>query len=479
MRQRQYWSADQIREWQHARLHHLLQHAADKVPFYRERFRELGLDPRQVAGLEDLKFVPITTKRDIQSHFPDKMLSQRERNADWRFLGTRGTTNRIIVAQDFLRRDHARATELFVLTEECSYRVGKQQVVIPPDACSAVCGTEGLRDTSVIRHLAKMLWHNRAADAEAWSDLRGLVMSNWVARATVLPPFGPRGTHIANAQLADYLREIRRVRPELLWGLPEYLLMLARHVERGGEGIGRVPVVRPMGAKLTAEAKLRIERSLDCTIREHYGSLELGGVAFDCARRCGMHVLEDQFHVEVLRNGRPVGDGEVGSVVITDWYNFSMPLVRYQIGDMARLTRVRCDCGRTTSRITIEGRLEDTFVLDSQEVLTPAVVSEHFSEEVGVDDFQLLEHGSGSWELRVVPSNGCVDRQALLRRGQALLGQDSRLTIREVQSILPEASGKFRHCKSKSYQRLLDSAPRVQREECSLHTSEWNVGATP
>ena len=346
-----------------------------------------------------------------------------------------------------------------MLTEDCSYKLGQRQVTIPPDACSVVCGLEGMRDSSVARHLGRMVVERRYRDPEAVSDLRGLVMNNWLERATVLEPFGPEGTHISDDRLADYVQRIRRMRPGLLMALPEYLQALAEYLERSGHRPPMISVVRPMGANLDAVSRTRIERAFGTQVREHYGSLELGGMAFDCRFRNGLHVLSDQFHVEIVRHGQPVEPGQLGSVLITDLHNFTMPLIRYQIGDMGFLDLTSCACGRPSPRLFLEGRLEDTIVTDDEKVVTPEAVAKLLYGSGNVDQFQLIEQASGRCELRVVPVAGQtvnVDRLVALCR--QLLGDGRVIKVREVRSILPETSGKFRHCKSSSYRRLIDSS---------------------
>jgi phenylacetate-CoA ligase len=453
VRQRQFWPQETMRSFQLERLTELVRHAAEHVPFYRERFQEVGFEADDICRVEDLQGLPITTKADIQANFPDRMIAEHQRDDDWQYVGTGGTTNRVMVVHDFAKRDFGRAGSQVALTDDSDYCLGKRQVSIPPDACSALCGIEGFRETSVLKHLTTMILRWQIKDPEAISNLRGLVMNNWIQRSKILEPFGPDGTHIGDKRLAEYVAAIRQRRPTLVTGLPEYLQMLARYVKRTGDTVPTIPVVRPLGANMSASVKKEVEEVLAGEVREHYGSQELGAIAFDCRCRQGLHVLADQFIVELIRNGSPVDDGEIGSVVLTDLTNTAMPLIRYQIGDVARLHRSPCPCGRNTPRITLEGRLEDTFVTQSGRVLTPEAVCEFFYNQPGIDQFQLFER-LGKWELKYVPANGTVHQAELIRRFREFSGDDRMMKIRCVESILPESSGKFRHTKSISYEKF-------------------------
>ncbi|MDG2383409.1 MAG: hypothetical protein P8N76_17190 [Pirellulaceae bacterium] len=441
-------SRNQIRELQLSSLKAIVEHAAEKVPFYRDRFREAGFDPKSLRGLDDISRLPITTKKDIQLNFPDRMLSEDVNAEDLRFLGTRGTTNRLMIAQDFSRRDHARATQLFVQTEDASYRVGKRQLTIPPDACSVVCGVEGMRERTVSRHLLKMLREGSLLSPSLISDLRGLVMNNWIDNATILPPLDSSGGDAMEVELERYVKTVSDLRPALLFALPEYLIWLARFVKENQLEL-RIPEIRPMGANMSRSARQFIESHLGGSVREHYGSLELGNMAFDCQEKSGMHLLEDQFFIETTDRRSAVESGGLGSVTVTDFHNFVMPLIRYQVGDVARVDNRNCDCGRTSRRITLEGRVDDTFVIDDRWI-TPEAVAEFFTKFDDVFDFQLVEKRSGRWELLYVANYENVDESELQQACLQVLG-GGMLKVRRVQRIIPEASGKFRHCKSSSH----------------------------
>ncbi|HEX6987224.1 MAG TPA: hypothetical protein VF170_17735 [Planctomycetaceae bacterium] len=447
---RQFFSPEAIRNLQVERLRGLLSHAAERVAFYRDRFADAGCRPDKFAGLDDLERYPSLTKEEIQANFPDRMVAGAASNDGWRWIGTRGTTSRLMVIQDFRKRDQARANAVVALTADCRYRLGHRTVYIPPDECSALCGVEGLRESSVSRQLRRMFSSRRVRDQIALSDLRGLVMNNWVERKTLLEPFGPDGTHIPDERCASYVRRLRETRPILLKALPEYLLTIARYAERTGDRLPVVPVVRPMGALMTGTVKREVARAFRGAVREDYGSREFGAMAFECREGHGLHVLSDGFVIEVMRDGRPAADGELGQVLVTDLQNRAMPLIRYRIGDLGRIERGPCRCGRSTPRLFLEGRSADACATADGRLLTSAAAAEFFYNRSEVDQFQLVERSLRHWELQVVPKGRFArDWTDLLESFRRFSGDPRRLSVREVRTIQPESSGKFRHVKSR------------------------------
>ena len=449
IRRRQRWPLDRMRMWQLDRVKKLVRLAETESPFYRDRFARHGVSSDRLTRLDDLAQFPVTTKSDLQSNFPDGIVVASRRTPDWQYIGTRGTTHRVIVVKDFRRRDIGRAAEWVAMTADSPYSMGNKQLSIPPDACSTHCGIENERASTVVGHLFQLATRKRQWDRESASDLRGLVMENWLQRTHSLPPLP---SDHDDQTLANYVDQIRRYRPVQLLGLPEYLMALSRYITRTGDAPPAVEVIRPIGANIPISWKQPIEQALGGVLREHYGSREMGPMAFDCAQRQGMHVFSDSHYIEVVKNGRPVREGEVGQVLVTDLFNLSMPIIRYQIGDLATITYEPCECGRRTPRLSMHGRIDDGFVRPSGNVITAETVSNFISTVPGVIDYQLEEKSASSFRLRVVAEpESRLDPDELSSRLQSVLGDRPTVVTKLVRTIRPESSGKFRHTKSRSF----------------------------
>lgn len=449
---RQFWGRERMESFQLKRLRALLAVAAMDSPFYKDRFREFGLDSGLTDGLANYSQFPVTTKQDIENHFPDGMTNSALRTKDWQYVGTRGTTRRVMVIHDFNKRDAGRASELVAMTCDVPFGLGDRQVAVPPDACSTHCGIEGQRADRVRDHLADLSSGKKAFNREFVSDLRGIIMNRWILRYKSLPPLP---VDADEESLAFYVRFLRKSKPKQLFALPEYLMALANYILESGNHPEPIRVLRPMGANMPAAWRTTVEEAFRGTVREHYGTREMGIMAFDCQARCGLHVMMDQFLIEIVdSSGMPVRDGDLGQILITDLQNFAMPILRYRIGDLARIERFPCQCGRQTIRLHLEGRVEDAIVLDSGRVITAEEVSNFLYLKHKIDRFELAESDLGGLQLRFVrPPNFNPDDASVGVDLSAALGV-STVRSRSTPVIHPEASGKFRHCKSQSHQQL-------------------------
>jgi phenylacetate-CoA ligase len=67
-RRDQWLAPEQIAALQWERLKRLLEHCHREVPYYRRRWRELGITPADIGNLDDYAQLPVLTKADIRAH---------------------------------------------------------------------------------------------------------------------------------------------------------------------------------------------------------------------------------------------------------------------------------------------------------------------------------------------------------------------------------------------------------------------------
>ncbi len=434
------------------RLKALCEHAYSQVPFYRERMAAAGVAPERIRTLEEFRKVPPTSKSDVARNFPERLTASDQAFRPWRYVSTSGTMERLTVIQDFRKRDFVRTTQLLALNAATGYRPGMKYLEMPPDICRNLCGGADTVEPNVFRYFLESCHARRLSDPEVVSNLRGLVERQIVYRQLVLPSFGSEGLAQKTQVLDQYIDRIDQYRPHVVKALPVYLYLLAlRILERESRPPRITGGIMPMGSSMTPHMKRVTEAAFQCRVHEDYGCAELGAIGAECGRQNGIHPFAALFYVEVVRGGRPVNDGEVGKILITDLYNYAMPLIRYDIGDMAVFHRGHCGCGLPSERLDIQGRLQDCLVAGDGTVLTPDRVVDTVLERPDVLGFQVELRNGGRLHLQVVPrgSNG-ADLQGVCAALGKLLGSQVEISARTVSTILPEPGGKFRFVKNLS-----------------------------
>jgi phenylacetate-CoA ligase len=246
------------------------------------------------------------------------------------------------------------------------------------------------------------------------------------------------------------LRELALFQPVVLEANPSYLSRLCRYAARVG-----VRPFQPSLIILTYEYpsllhRRHIQTVFDAPIMSSFGSTESGYVFIEC--ECGrMHQNTDFCRVDFLPFGADRASPSVGKLLITNFDNPWRTLIRFDSGDLGRIARSPCPCGRTDGLTlsSIEGRAINLTTTPEGMVVTQADIDRRLAAIPGLDEYQLLQTDERSYAL-VVGSDG-NDGAVVPQAGQALrdlFGPEARATVSRSDSIAPEASGKYRLVKA-------------------------------
>ncbi len=206
---------------------------------------------------------------------------------------------------------------------------------------------------------------------------------------------------------------------------------------------------------LTPGWRSLLEESFSCPVFNKYGSWEFGPIAWECPEGHGMHVNTGSFHMEILDGGnRPLRQG-TGRVVMTSLCNSAMPLIRYEMGDLASWGG-RCPCGRGLPVLkSLEGRADDMVVLPSGRMRSPLSVRFTDLECVvkGIRTYQLIQEKEDLFLFRYVASAaGFKDssRRDIERRiAIACLNEPVRVEFEQADEIKRNRRGKLDRLVSK------------------------------
>jgi len=337
---------------------------------------------------------------------------------------------------------------------------GSLHVSIPPDACSLACAAKINRSEGPFGRAKKTI-----ADLTALGTFRmprsilGQILRNIASPMKEMPSFGPEGTRVSSEMLQWYVERIRRWQPVVLSGLPTYLQLLGRHIERIGELPPFIGSLLPQGALSTPSLKNELRRVFGVPVHEVYGGHELGSVASTCEQQDRLHIMMSECLVETVRNGKHVGPGELGEIVVTTFINSAMPLIRYRPGDVGRLYEDYCSCGRQTQLLILEGRMEDTLIT-SKGIRTEKEIIDFLMGRPNIEFAQLVQRSETRCDLLVVEKeSGKTNLYDLSEATNKFLGDEIEVRPRLVSTIKPEVSGKFRFVKSTSFEHFHEGTP--------------------
>ena len=244
------------------------------------------------------------------------------------------------------------------------------------------------------------------------------------------------------------LARLEAHRPVLIDGYAESFNLLSAYVR---DRRGKRPAPRAIMTSaqvMPPQVRAGIEEMFETRVFDKYGSREFSGIAYECDAHDGHHVMAESYIVEILKDGRPALPGETDEVVVTDLNNFSVPLIRYRIGDLATAMdeNASCACGRGLPRIgDIQGRAQ-TVVVCRDGTWLPGTFFAHFFKDYDyiVRHYQVMQERSGRLRLLIVKgpqySDARFDEVLALLRGY--VGTDTELAVEPVAEIPLGPTGK-------------------------------------
>lgn len=321
-------SRDEMTVLQNARLVKVVDRVYHNVEFYRKKMQQLGLEPGDIRGIEDLPKLPFTTKQDLRDNYPFGLFAV-PRSEIVRVHASSGTTGKATVV-GYSRRD-------LEIWSECVARAFTMAGITRDDIIQIAYGyglfTGGLGAHGGAEKLGAMVVP--------------MSTGNTKKLTTMMLDFGV--TAIACT--------------------PSYLLHIAETLEENNL-IDRIKLRTAVcGAEpWTENMRKSIEEKLHIHAHDIYGLSEVmgPGVACDCEYHKGLHVFEDNFLPEIVEpgTGKQLADGETGELVFTTLTKEALPLIRYDTRDLTSIDHSPCECGRTLARIDrFKGRSDDMLII--------------------------------------------------------------------------------------------------------------------
>jgi len=399
---------EQVRQAQLQKLNALLMHAGQRVPYYR-RLCEAGQMPDRVDHLEDIAAAPVLTKAIIRRE-GEGLLTEDYPAEQLRALATGGSTG-----------------------EPLHFCSDHDALLCKNAAESWSSAMAGLRRGSSIA----MLWGAGRFEPSSAADLRE-ALQRLITNRIFIDCFQMGPDDLLRAH-----RRLSRFRPEGLLGYTSALVELAYFLER--EGIRpKYPRKTVLSAAETLDdvSREKLERVFPAPVFNRYGSREMGLIAVECERHQGLHVDCENVLVE-LADG-PAGTG-LKRILVTKLTQFSMPFIRYDIGDLAEGPLSYCPCGRGFPVLKrVVGRVTETIRFPNDRCL-PGELFPHLFKDCGIAAYQVFQAPDYSVDVRLVKApNQTPEQDELMRRVIAQrLGPDIPVRYRYVDRIERSPTGKL------------------------------------
>lgn len=196
---------------------------------------------------------------------------------------------------------------------------------------------------------------------------------------------------------------------------------------------------------LDMQYKKRIKETIGCDIVDRYSNQENGIIAQTPDMSDEFIVNTASYYVELLKldSDEDADIGELGRIIVTDLYNFAMPIIRYDTGDLA----IKCDetsYGSVNKFNSVQGRRVDTIYDTKGDRLTPISICNYMWGYTKLKQYQFIQEGAKKYTLKVNGAEGVYTKNEFERTLKDILGHDAEIDIQFVDTIPVLASGKFK-----------------------------------
>jgi phenylacetate-CoA ligase len=283
-----------------------------------------------------------------------------------------------------------------------------------------------------------VLWGSER-DTFKQRNLRGK-LSNWLSNTLFLNTFNVR-----EQDWLRYVEAINRYRPYFVKGYAGSLYEIARVINRLHLTVAQPRFVYSSAEMLRDFMRREIETAFRAKVYDFYGSREVGPIAGEC-REGRRHIFVYNNHIEIVaESGTPAPEGEVGRISVTNLHNYSMPLLRYEIGDTGSLSTAPCPCGSPLPYFgELKGRITDHFKRSDGTLIHGEYFTHLFYFRPWVKEFQVNQLAYDHVEIYVVRQSevrpeDIADVEAKIR---LVMGDDCRVTWEYVEAIPRTSQGK-------------------------------------
>lgn len=356
----QYWSREQLDDFQNKRLRELIKYAYDNVPFYHDVMGQRGLTPDDIQTKDDLVKMPIINKDLIRKEGMERFTSKTMPRSKMMKDSSSGSSGEPFVYYITKLNYSVNLAANLRGWYSFGWRLGDKYVKL----------SQNTRDSRIKK------------------------LQDWITRNLYL-----ESRDLSDESIRGLLDRIEAYKPMVVRCYPDPLYLMAKYRLEHRKDYSFCPqVVTTTGNVLHDHVRKLIEEAFGCEVYDAYAS-EAGSNVFECPTHCGYHSSEEYGITEIVdKNDQPIKSG-TGRLVTTDLWNYAHPFIRYDVQDLVELDSEQCSCGRAHLHIKrILGR--DNEILETSS--GKRYIVHHFTYffeptkttqlDNSVDQFQIVQH---------------------------------------------------------------------------------------
>jgi len=403
---------NELKVEQEKRLHHIINYSYEYVPYYRKLFHNLGISPTDIRHIEDLEKIPILTKEIIKKNWEDLKPANLEKIKHYS-ISTGGSTG-----------------------SPLNYRITKFERFLSGAIMYRGWGYGGYQLSD------KMIYF-----AGASLDCNTKINFSTKLQEIVRNVKKISSFDMSPSDLQKDVDLINSVQPQYIYGYPSSLFFLSEWMNQNDINIFKPNAIFTTSEKLFPHMRDTISATFNCELFDGYGLNDSGVTANECSEHSGLHIDTERSILEMIdEHGNQIVDGE-GLILGTSLYNFAMPFIRYDTGDLGTITDERCSCGRGYKLLReIVGRSADIlYTPEGKNIHGWFFLMIFWEYGERIKEYQVVQEKLDTILIKIVPEEN-FDNKCLELIKNAIRQRSDRwnIEIKFVDHIERSISGKFK-----------------------------------
>ena len=390
-------SESEIQAYQDQCVRKLLEHARTTVPIFSDQ---------ESLDIHDW---PVTNKMTYRDHY-DRCISSKFDRDTLIEMATSGSTGTPFVSyQDPVKKKHVNAETMYY-NGQTGYKIGKRIIYL----------------RSVVNEVQK-------------SSFQQFYQNIYLLDCNDLSDEGIR-------EKMKRIVSLSKGCGAMMMGYASTFEAFHRYFEK--HGIDEVKDAQIYGIASGSEmlydpTRESMEKAFRCRCFSRYANEENGFLGQDKDENNVFYLNRADYYFEVLKMNQdvPADEGEVGRIVVTDLFNYAMPMIRYDTGDVGALSKR----GNQMVITSFGGRRVDVVTNAKGEVISPHAITNMMWSYQGVKQYQFVQEDVGKYRIVLNLSSGTINEQKLIDDFKRFLGEESTVTIQYTDNIPVLASGKKKY----------------------------------
>ena len=414
LKKSQYYTTDELINIQTKKLKKLIDYSYNNVPYYHELLKNNSIYPDDIKKLDDLKKIPLLTKKIIQTNL-NKLISRKINYQDLHKNHTGGSTAKALIfyqCKNYL--NYADAGRILAWYNFPGFDYGARTAIL--------WGAE--RDIKINQSFFYKLRQYRSGTITMNSNI------------------------INDLKFQIFYNKLKKFKPFILRGYPSVLYLFAKYIDKNNLDISDMKSIITSAEVLQDYQRKKLEETFQCDILNSYGSREVSQIAMECTKHNGLHVMMENQIVEIINSNEEVTEKEVGDIIVTNLNNFGMPFIRYKIEDRARKsTMFKCECNRGLSLIdSIIGRKQDRIKISDGSFIDEPYFGMKLSIVPGIKEYQIIQNEIDKIIILIVGDKEKSINQLKKIKNQIIndIGKNFHIEIKYTDKIDRSSTGKYR-----------------------------------